>query len=399
MKSNIRHRLLVAASMALLILSGCDSDQEAALQQGGPTQVEVATLTRADVTLTTRLPGRTIALRTAEIRPQVNGIIVNRLFREGAEIDAGEQLYQIDDAPYKAALATAQAQLAQANANLAAAEARESRYRNLLDSKSISQQDYDDARASFLQAQAAMASANAAIETATINLEYTKVLAPISGRIGKSTITEGALVTAGQPQALAVIQQFDPIYVDVSQSVNQLLDIRRQMLQGNLLNDPDTHVKLALGDGSVYEHRGRLEFSEVDVNESTGTVVLRALFPNPDHLLLPGMYVRAEIVEGRRPDSILIPQRAVTHDREGQATTMVVNDQGVVERRTLQTGRSLGNSWLVLSGVEEGERVVVSGLQWIQPGAQVDAIPVAEAQPENTEAIQADRAAARAEDN
>lgn len=398
MKSKIRHRLLVAASLALLILSGCDSEQEAAMQQG-PQQVEVATLARADVTLTTQLPGRTIALRTAEIRPQVNGIIVNRLFREGAEIDAGEQLYQIDDAPYKAALATAQAQLAQANANLAAAEARESRYRNLLSSKSISQQDYDDARASFLQAQAAMASANAAIETAAINLEYTRVLAPISGRIGKSTITEGALVTAGQPQALAVIQQFDPIYVDVSQSVNQLLDIRRQMLQGNLLNDPDTHVQLALDDGSVYEHQGTLEFSEVDVNESTGTVVLRALFPNPDHLLLPGMYVRAEIVEGRRPDSILIPQRAVTHDRQGRATTMVVNDEGVVERRVLQTGRSLGNDWLVLSGVEEGERVVVSGLQWIQPGAQVDAVPVAEAQPENTEAIQADRASARAEDN
>lgn len=398
MKFNIRHRLLAAASLALLMLSGCESEQEAAMQQGPP-EVEVATLTRADVTLTTQLPGRTTALRTAEIRPQVNGIIVNRLFREGAEIESGEQLYQIDDAPYKAALATAQAQLAQANANLAAAEARESRYKNLLGSKSISQQDYDDARASYLQAQAAMASANAAIETASINLEYTKVLAPISGRIGKSAITEGSLVTSGQPQALAVIQQFDPIYVDVSQSVNQLLDIRRQMLQGDLLNDPDTHVQLALDDGSVYEHQGTLEFSEVDVNETTGTVVLRALFPNPDHLLLPGMFVRAEIIEGRRPNSILIPQRAVTHDREGRATTMVVNEKGVVERRTLQTGRALGGDWLVLSGVEAGEKVIVSGLQWIEPGAEVNAVPVAEAQPENTEAIQADRASARAEGN
>lgn len=360
--------------LALALLSACDSAQQNTMPTG-PAEVEVVTLAESDVTLTTELPGRTTAFRKAEIRPQVNGIIVKRLFQEGAEITAGEQLYQIDDASYKAAHATAQARLAEARAQLAAARARESRYKNLLAQKAISQQDYDDAQASFLQAEAAVKAAEAAVETAEISVEYSRVLAPISGRIGKSSVTEGALVTAGQPQPLAVIQQLDPIYIDVSQSVDQLLNIRRQILQGDLVSDAHPVVRLILDDGSVYSHEGKLEFSEVDVNESTGTVVSRALFPNPDHLLLPGMFVRAEIVEGTRPDSVLVPQRAVTHDRQGRATTLVVNGDNVVETRELATGRAVGDQWLVLSGLQAGEEVIVAGHQKVQPGVAVTTVP------------------------
>lgn len=372
MNSGTRFGLVLA--MAAAFLSACDSEQQNAMQ-AGPAEVEVVTLAQSDVTLTTELPGRTTAFRKAEIRPQVNGIIVKRLFQEGAEITAGEQLYQIDDASYKAAHATAEARLAEAKAQLAAARARESRYKNLLAQKAVSQQDYDDAQASFLQADAAVKAAEAAVETAEISVEYSRVLAPISGRIGKSSVTEGALVTAGQPQPLAVIQQLDPIYIDVSQSVDQLINIRRQIMQGDLVSDTHPVVRLILDDGSIYSHEGKLEFSEVDVNESTGTVVSRALFPNPDHLLLPGMFVRAEIVEGTRPDSVLIPQRAVTHDRQGRATTLVVNGDNVVEARELATGRAVGDQWLVLSGLQAGEEVIVAGHQKVQPGVAVTTVP------------------------
>lgn len=380
---------LVAAALLLTNLWGCDSAQQETLEPG-PTEVEVVTLKAADVVLTSVLPGRATALRTAEIRPQVSGIIVKRLFREGAEIEAGAQLYQIDDALYRAAHATAQAQLAQAKANLAAAQAREARYKDLLGKKAVSQQDYDDAQASFLQAQAAQQGAEAAVETSRINLEYTKVLAPISGRIGKSMVTEGALATANQVQALATIQQFDPIYVDVSQSVSQLMDIRRQMTSGGLVDDPSLPVRLTLDDGTRYEHEGVLEFSEVDVNESTGTVVLRALFPNPDHFLLPGMFVRTEIAEGRRPNALLIPQRAVSHNRQGHATTLVVTEESTVELRELQTGRAVGDHWLALSGVEAGEKVIVAGLQKVEPGAQVSAVTAEAADETDVASMQAE---------
>lgn len=386
---------LLAAAVVLTGLWGCEAEQQAA-PEPGPPEVEVATLSESDITLTAELPGRTIALRTAEIRPQVNGIIIERLFREGAEIEAGEQLYQIDDAPYKAALSTAEAQVAQAKANLAAAKAREQRYKDLLGNGAVSQQDYDDALANFLQAQAAQQSAEAAVETARINLQYTKVLAPISGRIGKSAVTEGALVSAGQAQALAVIQQFDPIYVDVSQSVGEMLDIRRQIIQGSLINEDNAQVRLTFDDGTAYEHVGSMAFSEVSVNESTGTVVMRAVFPNPQQLLLPGMFVRTEIVEGQRAQSLLIPQRAVTYSRQGEATTMVVDDAGEVELRTIKTGRAVGDSWLVLDGIEAGEQVIVAGLQKVQPGATVTTVP---ANPPAGSAARADSPAAQAGGN
>lgn len=373
MSSGTRFGLVLVMALAAALLSACDSKQQNALQTE-PAEVEVVTLGESDVTLTTELPGRTTAFRKAEIRPQVNGIIVKRLFQEGTEITAGEQLYQIDDASFKAAYATAQAQLAEAKAQLASTRARERRYNNLLAQKAISQQDYDDAQASFLQAEAALKAAEAAVKTAEISVEYSRVLAPISGRIGKSSVTEGALVTAGQSQPLAVIQQLDPMYIDVSRSVDQLLNIRRQIMRGELLSDVNPVVHLILDDGSVYKHEGRLEFSEVDVNESTGTVVSRALFPNPDHLLLPGMFVRAEIVEGIRPESVLIPQRAVTHDRQGRATALVVNNDNVVEARELKTGRAVGDRWLVLSGLQAGEEVIVAGHQKVQPGVAVTTV-------------------------
>ncbi len=372
-------KLLVA--VMVLALAACSSNEQAAAPEQGPAEVDVMILGQSDVTLTTELPGRTRALRTAEIRPQVNGIVLKRLFQEGAEIKAGDQLYQIDDALYKTAYATAQAQMAQATANVTVARAREQRLKGLLGSKSISQQDYDEALGSFLQAEAARKAAEASIETARINLQYTRVLAPIDGRIGKSAVTEGALVTAGQAQPLAVIQQYDPIYVDVSQPVAELLDIRRQILQGNLQADAEMRVLLQLSDGSRFEHEGLLEFSEVDVNESTGTVIMRARFPNPDNLLLPGMFVRAQITEAQRPGSVLIPQRAVTRDRSGGAITMVVNDEGVVEQRQLQTGRAVGDQWLVLDGIEAGEQVIVSGLQRVRPGAVVKAVRVGDSPP------------------
>ncbi len=365
---------LVLMVVAAAMLSACGPEQQNNTQPP-PAEVAVVTLSKSDVTLTTDLPGRATALRKAEIRPQVNGIIVKRLFQEGTEISAGEQLYQIDDATYKAAYATAQAQLAEAKAQLASTRAREERYQGLLARKAVSQQDYDDVHASFLQAEAALQAAKAAVRTAKINVEYTKVLAPISGRIGKSSVTEGALVTAGQAEPLAVIQQLDPIYVDVSQPVDRLLSLRRQAMQGDLITDARPTVRVILDDGSVYEHRGTLEFSEVDVNESTGTVVSRAIFPNPDHLLLPGMFVRAEIVEGTRPNAVLIPQRAVTHDRRGRAIALVVNDENVVEVQELVTGRAVGDQWLVLSGLEAGDEVIVAGHQKVRPGVTVTTVP------------------------
>lgn len=394
MTFNTRLKLL-AMAVVLTSLWGCEAEQQAA-PPPGPAEVEVVILKESDVTLTTELPGRTTALRTAEIRPQVNGIIVERLFREGAEIEAGEQLYQIDDAPYKAAYSTAQARVAEAKANLVAARAREKRYKELLGNGAVSQQDYDEALANFLQAEAAQKSADAAVETAQINLQYTKVLAPISGRIGKSAVTEGALVTAGQAQPLAVIQQLDPIYVDVSQSAGEMLDIRRQIIQGSLTNDDNAQVRLTFDDGTPYEHTGSLAFSEVAVNESTGTVVMRAVFPNPQQLLLPGMFVRAEIVEGQRANSLLVPQRAVTHSRQGDATAMVVNEEGMAELRNIRTGRSIDNHWLVLEGLQAGEQVIVAGLQKIGPGAPVTAV---QAPAPAGSAAQADSAPAQAGGN
>ncbi|MGB3609401.1 MAG: efflux RND transporter periplasmic adaptor subunit [Cellvibrio sp.] len=371
-----RSLTLLALGVLSLFLSACGSKESGGAAAGqGPVEVGVVTITTADAPLTAELPGRTTAYRRAEVRPQVTGIIQKRLFEEGAEIKAGTQLYQIDEATYRAAHATAKAELARAEANLLAAEAREKRYKELVSAKAISQQDYDDALANLGQARASVAAGKAAVETATINLKYTKVMAPISGVIGKSSVTEGALVTAGQADVLAIIQQLDPIYVDVSQSVDQLLALRRQMIKGNVAGIEKAKVRLVLENGSVYEHEGVLQFSEVGVNETTGTVTLRALFPNPDRLLLPGMFVRTELQEGLRTNAILVSQRGVTRDRSGKATALVVNKDGTVEQRQIVTSRTLGDQWLVEDGLAVGDQVIVEGLQKVRPGMPVKAVP------------------------
>lgn len=368
-----RYRLLVAGS-AMLLLAGCDllpSDDNQQQSPPPPAKVDVVTLASQPVTLTTTLPARTVAYRKAEVRPQVNGIIEQRLFDEGADVEAGQQLYQIEAAPYRAALQTAEAELARARADLKATQARAQRYETLLADRAISRQDFDDADAAYQQAKAAIAVGEAAVTSAQINLRYTRVYAPISGRIGKSSVTEGALVTAGQADVLATIHQLDPIYVDIAQPSRDLLRLRRQLMEYEAAQTDLPSVTLYLEDGSSYAHTGELQFSEVDVQESTGSIVLRAIFPNPDGLLMPGMFVRAELQEARIAAALRVPQRAVSFDREGNATALVVNDNNAVEARRLVVQRELGNDWLVVDGLSAGDRVIVGGLQKARPGDTV----------------------------
>jgi membrane fusion protein (multidrug efflux system) len=375
MFSIIRYRAVAAIGIMGLLLSACDSKTAPGAAAPAAVEVGVVTLGAADVPLQTELPGRTSAYRKAEVRPQVSGIIQKRLFSEGAEIKAGTALYQIDPATYEAAVASAKAELARANATLAAAQAKEARYKNLAAIKAISQQDYDDALATLGQAKAGVSVAQAAVEGASINLKYTRVLAPIDGVISKSSVTEGALVSAGQADVLANILQLDPIYVDVSQSAEELLQVRRQMKSGAVAASETAKVRLILGDGSLYEHEGQLQFTEVGVNESTGTVNLRAQFPNPDRLLLPGMFVRTQVEEGVRTNALLAPQRGISRDRTGSATAMVVNAEGIAELRQIKVGRALGDQWLVLDGLALGDQLIVEGLQKVKPGAPVKAVP------------------------
>lgn len=374
-------RPLLLAGVIGLPLMACQDKQTAATGDRPPAEVTVVTLTATDVALKTELPGRAVAFRKAEVRPQVSGILQRRLFEEGAAVEAGQQLYEINAERYQSAVQTAQANLAKAKANAASAQAREKRYTDLLAQKAISQQAYDDALATSRQAQADVAVSEAALVTAQIDLAYTKVLAPISGRIGKSNVTEGALVSAQQAEVLATIHQLDPIYVDLAQPAARILDLRRQIMSGELAREDSTPVNITLDDNSVYSHQGELQFAEMNVNESTGTVVVRALFPNPDHLLLPGMFVRAEIVEGVRAQALLVPQRGVTRDREGNATALIVTKDNQVELRTLTAGRAVGNHWLVEKGLAAGDRVIVEGLQKVAPGATVSVVEASTATP------------------
>ncbi|HCD05500.1 MULTISPECIES: efflux RND transporter periplasmic adaptor subunit [unclassified Methylophaga] len=365
----------ILSSLLVFGLAACQSEQNNAedTENGASaTPVNVVTLIKQPITLTTELPARTVAFRQAEVRPQVNGIIEKRLFDEGADVEAGQQLYQIDAAPFEAALQMARAELARAEANLQSTKAREQRFKGLIDNKAISQQDYDDALAAFLQSQAEVSVAKANIETAQINLRYTKVNAPINGRIGRSNVTEGALVTAQQADLLATIVQIDPIYVDIAQPSKRLLSLRRQLIDKKIDDAAAPTVMLTLEDGSKYAHRGELQFSEVNVQESTGSIVIRALFPNPEGLLLPGMFVRAEMEEASIDNALLVPQRGVTFDREGNASAMIVNDNNQAEPRQLQIRREVGQYWLVDEGLSAGDRLIVSGLQKIAPEAPVE---------------------------
>jgi membrane fusion protein, multidrug efflux system len=372
--------VLTSVATMALVLAGCDRDPSAAAKNApSPPDIGVITLKAQQVALTTELPGRTTAYLISDVRPQVNGVIVKRTFTEGAEVKEGQQLYQIDPGLYKVALDTANATLAFNQAALLSAQAKASRYKPLAAAQAVSQQDYDDASAASAEAVANIATARASIEQAQINLGYTKVMSPIGGRIGRSNVTPGALVTASQTTVLATVTQLDPIYVDLTQPAGTLLRLRRELAAGKLQQSGPNEAKvdLLLEDSSKYEHDGTLQFSEVNVDQATGTIVLRAVFPNPEHLLLPGLYVRAQLQEGTSNTAMLVPQQAVTHNTHGDATARVVGPDNKVALKVIQTNRSVGDNWVVTDGLVAGDRVVVDGLQKATPGAAVHPVEIA----------------------
>ncbi|AHY45170.1 MULTISPECIES: multidrug efflux RND transporter periplasmic adaptor subunit TbtA [Gammaproteobacteria] len=353
--------------LAALLLAGCvesDKTQTAA----PPPEVGVYQVEAQALTLTTKLPGRTASYRVAEVRPQVNGIVQKRLFTEGTEVEQGQQLYQIDARTYEA-------RLARAKANLVTAENLAKRYERLVKTNAVSRQQYDDAMAAWKQAQAE-------VQVASIDVQYTKVLSPISGRIGRSRVTEGALVTNGQAQEMATVQQLDPIYVDVTQPITKLLELQRALETGRLqrAGEDQAQVSLTLDDGSAYPLTGTLKFSEVSVDPTTGSVTLRAEFPNPDRKLLPGMFVQALLQEGVQQNAILVPQQAVSRDVRGVPSVWVVKQDNSVERREVETLRTVGNAWLIGKGVADGERVITEGTQHARSGVTVKPVEASNVQ-------------------
>jgi len=356
---------------AAILLSACAG--HAAPSAAPKPTVTVVTLHASPVALTTELPGRVSAYRIAEVRPQVNGVVLRRLFTEGDRVAAGQQLYQIDPAPYQAALAGAQASLAHARAAAAVAKLTEERYKSLVEARAVSREDYDNTLATLEQDEADIASSEAAVRSARINLAYTRVYSPITGRTGRSSVTEGALVTANQAASLVTVTQLDPVYVDVTQPSATILRFKRELASGSIVtagaNKAAAH--LLLEDGTRYEPAGTLEFSEVTVDQGTGSVTLRAIFPNPNDLLLPGMFVHATIEEGVREGAILAPQPGVTHASDGSATALIVRADDTVERRTVELDRAIGDEWIVSRGLAAGDRLIVGGLQRVKPGMQV----------------------------
>jgi membrane fusion protein, multidrug efflux system len=404
--------ICAAATFSVCVLmTGCNGQRTA--PPPSATEVAVVAIQPQQVLLTTELPGRTSAYRVAEIRPQVNGLIQKRLFTEGSYVNAGDVLYEVDPAPYTAAYNNASANLmaakqsakkAQAtlDSSIAALQRHEAvlnlakvnrdRYERMLEKKAVSAMEHDQAvvdvdvasaalkvaqaqvesdKQSIEVAKAAIQQAEASVETSQINLNYTKIMAPIAGRIGRSTVTDGAIATAYQPTALTVVQQLDPIYVDVPQSTVELLRLKRSLEKGNLKASGSNKVKIMLEDGSVYQNEGTFQFCDVTVDQTTGSVVLRIVVPNPDGTLLPNMFVRAVIEEGIRDDAILVPQQAITRDPKGNPLTMIVDDKDKVQLRELVTDRAIGNQWLVSSGLSKGDRVIIEGKQKVRPGAEV----------------------------
>lgn len=361
--------------LALATLNACSKSGQTAAGGGAPiATVTVVTVKSQSLSLKTELPGRATAYAIAEVRPQVGGILKRRVFKEGADVKAGEVLYEIDPALYQAAQSNSRAALAKAEANLVTIKLKAQRYAQLADSGVISKQDNDDVIASLGQAEADVTAARAALETATINLSYTRITAPISGRIGKSSVTAGALLIANQTTALATIQQLNPIYVDVTQGSADLMRLRRELASGALKRaDGKAKVTLVLDDGSTYGQSGSLQFSDITVDEGTSSVVLRAEFANAGHEILPGMYVRATIEEGTQQDALLVPQQAVTRDPTGAATALVLTAEGVVEQRKLTIDRSVDNQWLVRQGLQADEQVIMEGGQRVKPGDKAQA--------------------------
>ncbi|HEV7607351.1 MAG TPA: efflux RND transporter periplasmic adaptor subunit [Steroidobacteraceae bacterium] len=373
--------LLVAAALTLVLplamLSACSKD---AAGPPPPPEVGVITLAARTISITDQLPGRTTAYRVAEVRPQVTGIVQRRLFSEGSEVKAGEQLFQIDAGSYSAAYQSAAAALKRAEAQEVTAKLLEERYAPLIAANAVSKQENDDAIAARARAEADVAAARAQVATARINVVYTQVLSPINGKIGRALVTEGALVTSNQETPLATVQQLDPIYVDITQSSTEMLHLQRQLASGELVkdNDDQAEVGLTLEDGTVYAERGRLKVSEASVDPSTGSVVLRAVFPNPKRELLPGMFVRAQLTRGTRSAALLVPQRGVSRNAKGEATVMVVDKDDKASERIVTADRAIDGEWLITAGLTAGERVVLDGLQKVKPGAAVKPVPVAD---------------------
>ncbi|CAI1614480.1 TPA: efflux RND transporter periplasmic adaptor subunit [Serratia marcescens] len=370
----MQRKTLLVLGLSLL-LSACDGQNAGApTGAGGEQEVGVVTLRGQSVTLSSELTGRVNATMTSDVRPQVDGIIKQRLFTEGAEVKAGQVLYQIDPASYQASYDQAAAQLKNAQATVQSTRLKSQRYAALVKENGVSQQDADDAKAAYLAAVASVAQYQAALEAARINLAYTQVRAPIAGRIGISSVTPGALVTASQTDALATIRALDPIYVDLTQSSAQLLKLRRQ--QAALQRGAVTPVAIKLEDGTPYAHAGKLELTEVAVDEATGSVTLRAVFPNPEHELLPGMYVHATVDNGVDPKAILAPQQGITRNAKGEATALVVDEQNNVAQRTVSAERVVGSNWLIGSGLNEGDRLIVEGTGKVTIGAAVKPVEV-----------------------
>ena len=377
MQIKYRNRLIVTVAILIfsLMVKGCGKSEKP--PQGGTPEVATVTISTQQVVLTTELPGRTSAYLLAEVRPQVSGIIQKRLFTEGVDVKAGEVLYQIDPAPYQAALDNTKGALGRAEANLPAIRLRFERYRDLVADKAVSQQDYDDTAAALKQAEADVQYWKATVESARINLGYTRVTAPISGRSGKSNVTVGAMVTAYQPLALATIQQLDPMYVDVPQSTTDLQRLKRNLEDGHINQNgaKQKNVKLILEDGTPYPLEGTLQFRDVTVEPTTGSVILRVVVPNPKGVLLPGMFVRAVVKEGVNEQTILVPQQAVSRDPKGNPYVLIVDGSGKVEQRTITVARAIGDKWNVSSGLAPGDQVIVEGMQRVRPGAPVKVVP------------------------
>lgn len=371
-----------AVMLGAVAISGCGNKEAAAPAPSAPA-VTVVTLKAQEVSLTRELPGRTNAFLVAEVRPQVNGIIKKRLFTEGAQVKAGQPLYQLDDAIYQANYASAKASLARAQATLKSAELNATRTAELVKIDAVSRQDNENAEAALSQSKADVAAAQAALQSNSVTLAYAQITSPITGRIGKSSVTQGALVTANQAAALATVQQLNPVYIDLTQSSSELLQLRKELAAGRLTQSGNLPVQIVLEDGSRYQHDGKLAFADVTVDPGTGSFALRVTVPNPDNILMPGMYVRALIGNGVRQNAILVPQQGIARDPKGNTSTMVVDKDGKVALRPVSVSRTIGDKWLVEDGLAAGDRVIVAGLQKIKPGIPVtateEAAPAAQA--------------------
>lgn len=368
---------IVPAIGLALIIAGCGESQQQAAAPAGPPQVSVVTVSEQPVTLSSELPGRTSAYETSDVRPQVSGLVLERLFQEGDVVRAGQPLYRIDPAPYRAQVASARAALTRARAAIASTQALSRRYAELVKINAISRQEAENAQTGAQQAQADVAAQQAALSNAQIDLTRTTIRAPISGRIGRSTYTAGALVTAGQAEALTTIQRLDPMYVDIQQSSADVLNLRQQIMSGDLSRGGGAaKVRLKLENGSTYPVEGTLKFTDVTVDPTTGSQVVRAVFPNAQGLLLPGMYARAELIEGTKSNGLMVPIRAVARDERGNPTTMVVGSDGKLQVRQITAPRTIGQNWLVTQGLRAGDKVVVEGGQSLRPGTTVKAVSV-----------------------